>query len=171
MVIFLGFIGYLSGWLVLVPLLLLAAFAGYAFMLGRHIRRSLEVRGQDDDKRINFISELLGKVHTVKMLGLETAFQRRHEALQGKNVYDAHQLNAWNAQSYNAAALFTQIMMVAMISIGALSVLEGQITMGILIACVLLSGRVMQPVQRALSFWISFQEYQLAQEKMNEIFV
>ncbi len=168
--VFLGFIFYLSGWLVAVPLVLLLVFGGYAVLLGRSMKKALETRNQDDNVRINFVSEILDHVHTVKMLGLEAAFQRRHEALQGNNIHDTHKLNARNAQSYNAAALFTQIMMVAMIAIGAVMVIDGQMTMGVLIACVLLSGRVMQPVQRALSFWVSFQEFRLAQQKIDELF-
>ena len=60
-------------------------------------------------------------------------------------------------------------MMIMMVSVGALMALSGQITMGVLIACVLLSGRIMQPVQRALSFWVSFQEYLLAKDKIEEL--
>ncbi len=168
--IFLGFIWYLSGWLVLVPVILLGIFIMYAGVLAANIKKALEMRDHHDDKRINLVSEILENIHTVKMLGLETALVRRHEFLQGQNVHDSHDLSARNAQGYNAAALFTQIMMVAMISIGALMVLQGSITMGVLIACVLLSGRVMQPVQKALSFWISFQEYRLARHKIDALF-
>ena len=168
--IFLGFIAYLSGWLVAVPLVLLVCFVAYALVLGQSMKKALLMRDRDDDKRINFVSEILDHVHTVKMLGLEAAFQRRHEALQGQNIHDSHMLSARNAQGINAASLFTQVMMVTMIAVGAVMVLDGQMTMGVLIACVLLSGRVMQPVQRALSFWISFQEYRLARKKIDEIF-
>lgn len=167
--IFLAFIGYLSGWLVSVPIVLLCMFVSYTVYLGHSMKHALETRDLADDKRTNFVSEVLENIHTVKMLGLESAFQRRYEVLQGQNVHDAHTLSARNAQAVNAASLFTQIMMVAMVAIGALMVVNGHITMGILIACVLLSGRVMQPVQRALSFWISFQEYQLAQKKVDEL--
>lgn len=169
-VLFLAFIAYLSGPLVLVPIVLLILFGMYATALGKNMKKALIMRDADDDKRINFISEILDHIHTVKMLGLESAFQRRHEALQTQNIQDTHILSEQNAQGYNAASLFTQIMMVAMVSIGAIMVLNGQITMGVLIACVLLSGRVMQPVQRALSFWIGFQDFRLAKTKMDELF-
>lgn len=169
--VFLGFIAYLAGWLVLVPITLLALFGLYAVYLGRSMNKALILRNADDDRRINFMSEILDHIHSVKMLGLEHAFQRRHEALQADIIEDSHALSQQNAQGHNAASLFTQIMMVAMISIGALMVLDGAMTMGVLIACVLLSGRVMQPVQRALSFWIGFQEYRIAKTKMDELFV
>lgn len=167
--IFLGFIAYLSGWLVLVPIALLCAFGVFAIALGRSMKRALLLQDDDVDKRINFITEALEKIHTIKMLGLESAFCRNHESLQRQNILEAYTLNAENAQSYNASGLFTQIMMVSMIAIGALMTLNGQMTMGVLIACVLLSGRIMQPVQRALSYWLSYQEYQLAKDKIDDL--
>lgn len=167
--IFLGFIFYLSSGLVLIPIALLAIFSIYAVVLGKSMKKALIIKDEADDTRINFISEILSKIHTVKMLGLESAFQRRHEDLQNQNIHDSHLLSAKNAQGLNAASLFTQIMMILMISAGSIMVLDGQITMGVLIACVLLSGRIMQPVQYTLSFWISFQEYQLAKKKINEL--
>lgn len=169
-VIFIGFIYYLAGDLVFIPIGLLGLFGLYTLTLGQSMKKALVMRDYDDDKRINFISEILENIHTVKMLGLETAFQRRHEALQAKNIQDSYVLSAKNAQGLNAASLFTQIMMVSMICIGAFMVIGGQITMGVLIACVLLSGRIMQPIQKALSFWISFQEYRLAKRKIDELF-
>jgi ATP-binding cassette subfamily C protein LapB len=169
--IFIGFIAYIAGALVIVPLVLLTLFTLYAISLGRSMKKTLELRNADDDSRTNFTSEILDKVHTVKMLGMEESCGRYHDALQGQNIYESHALNAKNAQSYNASSLFTQIMMVSMITVGAVMALDGQITMGVLIACVLLSGRIMQPLQRALLFWVSFQEYRLAKEKIDELFV
>ena len=170
-VVFLSFIAYLAGWLALVPVILLVAFGVFAIFLGHNMKKTLLLRDADDDRRINFVSEILDHVHTVKMLGLESALQRRHEALQGQNIQDSHALSEQNAHGYNAAAFFTQIMMITMVSIGAVMVTNGEITMGVLIACVLLSGRVMQPVHRALSFWLSLQEYKLSKQKMDELFL
>lgn len=168
-IIFIAFIGYLSGILVLVPITLLLIFGFYASYLGKKMTSFLRAKDIDDDKRINFISEILDHIHTLKMLGLEQVFQRQYEGHLGRNIGDSYELNVLNAQGYNSASLFTQIMMISMISLGALLVLNGTMTMGVLIACVLLSGRIMQPVQRALSFWISFQEYQLAKTKIDEL--
>ena len=167
--IFIGFIAYLGKSLVIVPIVLLGLFAVYAYVLGKHMKHVLEKKDVHEDRRINFISETLDKIHTVKMLGLECALLRRSEEMQNQNIVDAHRLNAQNMQSQNAASLFTQIMMVSMISMGAYMVIDGQMSMGVLIACVLLSGRIMQPVQRALSFWSNFQEYQLAKKKMEAL--
>ena len=164
--IFVGFIWYLAGPLVIVPIVLLVIFAVYASILGRQLKSVLERRERHDDRRIDHVTETLEKIHSIKMMGLEPIFQRRHEFVQAGAVKDTQDLNYLNVLGVNAAAFFTQVMMISMISIGAVMVLSGTITMGVLIACVLLSGRIMQPVQRVLSFWMSFQEFRLAENKI-----
>jgi ATP-binding cassette subfamily C protein LapB len=39
-----------------------------------------------------------------------------------------------------------------------------------LIATILLSGRMMQPIQRALGLWARYQDYALARQKVEAIF-
>ncbi len=61
-------------------------------------------------------------------------------------------------------------MVAAVITAGALFALHGHITTGALIATILLSGRMMQPVQRALALWAKYQDYALARNKVEAIF-
>ncbi len=167
--VFLGFIAYFSVTLFLISVLLLTFFAIYALFIGVKIKKTLQNKDLNDDERISFTTEILNNIHTVKMLGLENAFHRQHEHLQSENILTSYNLSEENAHSYNVASLFTQTMMVAMVSIGALLVLDGDLTMGVLIACVLLSGRVMQPIQKALTFWVSYQEHKIAKDKLEAL--
>ena len=57
---------------------------------------------------------------------------------------------------------FAQLMTISVVSCGAPMVINGHLTVGTLIACVLLSGQVMQPLQRALALWVRFQDIALA---------
>lgn len=168
--IFLAFTAYLSGWLALIPISLLTCFCIYTILVGKKIKTTLEEKDTIENARINFISEILTNIHTVKMLGLESAFVRRYENVQSKSTLHTFKLSILTSQSLNIANFFTQIMMISMVSCGSILVLNGYITTGILIACILLCGRIVQPVQRALSYWISYQEYLLAQKKIEDIF-
>ncbi len=53
---------------------------------------------------------------------------------------------------------------------GAEMAVNGRISMGALVACVLLAGRMMQPVQRALGLWARFQEQRIARGKIVTLF-
>jgi ATP-binding cassette subfamily C protein LapB len=61
-------------------------------------------------------------------------------------------------------------MIVAVISFGAITVLNGQLTSGGLIAVLLLSGRMMQPVQKGLGLWTRYQDFLLARVQLQDVF-
>ena len=169
-VIFLVLIFWLAGALVLVPLVLLVVFGILAFRLGRRLKTTLHKRDEHDRARLNFIIEALEGIHTLKALALEPFFQRIYEQRQQDTDTAGYFIAKMNAASANYGALFSQIMVVGMIAFGAPLAMGGTLTMGTLIACVLLAGRIMRPVQQALGLWVRYQDFQLAREDVGRIF-
>lgn len=66
--------------------------------------------------------------------------------------------------------LFSQIMMIGIVAFGAPMAMEGTITLGTMIAVVILSARITQPVQKALSLWTRYQDFRLAREDIAKTF-
>lgn len=168
--LFLVLIAYIAGPLVVVPTVILMAFTVISLIQGRNLRRSLEKRDVDDDKRYNFLIESLEGIHTIKSFALENTFSRRYEALEEKSTIANFNVTETAASTFNTGAVFSNIMMTFVIAAGALFVLDSQITMGALIATILLSGRIMQPTQRALALWAKYQDYTLSRQKVESIF-
>lgn len=75
-----------------------------------------------------------------------------------------------SARAFDTAAIFSHLMVAGVIGAGAIFVLHGMISTGALIATILLSGRIMQPVQRALSLWAKYQDYTLSRQKVESVF-
>ena len=168
--IYIALIAVLAGSLVIVPVAILSVFALLAWALGKKIKAILSQRDGSDEKRISFFIQVLTGIHTAKSLGHENQLQRQYEELQRTTSTHSYFLSKATNTASNYSALFTQVMTVSMIAFGAPMVLSGKVTMGTLIACVLLSGRIMSPVQKALSIWTRFQDYQLCREQVNSIF-
>ncbi len=168
--LFLGIIGYIGGVLVLVPLALLAIFSLRAWMTGRDLKHGLKARDEADDARYDFLIETLNGIHTVKSQGAEAAFSRRYEARQHASSAANLDVAYAGANAYNDGIIFSQVMNVACVLAGAPLAAYGHMTMGALIACVLLAGRIMQPVQRCMSLWARFQDMKLAEEKLSKLF-
>lgn len=168
--IFLGVIAYLSGVLVLVPIVLLSVFVLIAFSVGKELKETLMHREKLDELRMGFIIETLNGIHTVKSLGIETLFQRRYENLQKQTSLANYSVTKQTNKAINFGALFTQGMIIGIIGFGAPLAMQGQLTLGSLIACVLLSGRIMQPVQRTLGVWTRYQDFKLALDKIIDVF-
>jgi ATP-binding cassette, subfamily C, bacterial LapB len=168
--IFLGLIAYIGGLLVVVPLAVLIIFFGCIAFFGLRLRRTLAHRSDTDDARYNFLIESLGGIHTIKAFALENPFLRRHEALEAASSAASHVVSQAGAQLVNAGTIFSHVMIAGVVTVGAGLVIEGTLTVGALIASLLLSGRITQPVQRALLLWVRYQDFRLTQEKVASLF-
>ena len=168
--LFLGLIIYIGGIIAIVPTLILSAFIMISLWKGHRLRNVLKARERADDNRFNFLIESLEGIHTLKAFALEKFFQRRYEALEEHSTKENYNVTQETARTFNIAAIFSNIMVASVITTGAFLVLNGALTTGGLIAILLLSGRMMQPIQKALSLWARYQDYTLAREHIIGIF-
>jgi ABC-type bacteriocin/lantibiotic exporter with double-glycine peptidase domain len=168
--LFLGLTVYIAGPLAIVPVIVLMIFTLISYKQGRTLRGELEKRDETDDERYNFLIESLEGIHSLKSFGLENIFSRRYEALEEKSTVANFRVTESSANAFDTAAVFSHIMVAGVIGAGAVFVMHGTISIGALIATILLSGRMMQPVQRALALWAKYQDYTLSRAKAESIF-
>ncbi len=168
--LFLGLIIYISHALAVVPAFILGAFTLVSFWRGYRLRAALKNRENSDDSRFDFLIEALEGVHTLKSFALEKLFQRRYEQLEEDSTQCNFKVTQETANTFNIAAIFSHLMVASVISAGAWFVLHGMLTTGGLIATLLLSGRMMQPVQKGLALWARYQDYTLAKENLDSLF-
>ncbi len=168
--LFFGLIVYIGGWLAVIPALILTAFILTSLLKGYSLRCALKAREKADDERFNFLIEALEGVHTLKAFALEKLFERRYEALKENSTFENYNVTQETASTFNMGAIFSHIMVAAVITTGAWFVLQHMLTTGGLIAVLLLSGRMMQPIQKALALWARYQDFSLAQDNVKELF-
>ncbi len=166
---FLLLIWYLSGPLVFVPICLLVVFGCCAAVVGLRLRAAVVQRVNLDQKRYDLLNEILSNVQTVKSLGLKELMLRRLERMQEKSALSLQRVTIQSTLAQSIGSLFSQLNMVAVVGVGALMVLDGALSVGELAACMLLSGRSMQPLQSAMSLWTNFQSIGVAANRANEV--
>lgn len=167
-VIYLALIAHLAGALALVPLALMAVFSLFALVIGRRLRRSLSERQVADERRFDFLIEVLGGIHTVKAMAMENQILRRYERLQEASAGTEHDVILDSATANGIGAVCSQLSTFALVGLGAVMVVDGRLTVGALVACTMLAGRSIQPLQRALGIWTRFQTIRLARRQMRE---
>lgn len=168
--VYLLLIGYLAGSMVLVPMGLLAMFGLIVWVLGRHMRSLVRLREESDSHRYSQVIEMLTGLHSVKAQALEARMQRLYEKLLVEGSGRDYALSMTGGLANMLGGIMSQIMMVAVVVAGAPMVIKGDMSMGALIACLLLAGRLTQPLMRALSLWAHFQEVRLAREQMATLY-
>lgn len=168
--LFFVLIVYIGHVMVFVPAVILSLFITISLWKGYQVRQALKGREEADDQRFNFLIESLEGVHTLKAFSLEKFFERRYEQLEEQSCLENYNVTQETAHTFNIGAIFSHIMVASVISVGAWFVLQGQLSTGGLIAVLLLSGRIMQPVQKGLALWTRYQDYALARQHLEDLF-
>ena len=169
-VIFLALLIASSGWLAAVPLAIFFLFGIAAIQRGRELRGATTERMSAEARIRDFLIEVMNGIVTVKALGAEQQILRRFERLSQQAA--AHTNNvvrlADDAQSFaSTVSILTQI---ATSTIGAILVINGEISIGVVACSTMLAGRVIQPLLRLVSAWNEIQGVMVAEEIAKPIF-
>lgn len=167
--IVIALIAIIGGYLALAPVLLLIAFCVLSLRNGALLRAATARRNKLDDKRYDFMIDNLGAAHTIKALSLENRLTRSYEAMKHASCIENHSVSLALTNIFDTAALFSSLIIYSTVAIGAAMALNGQLSPGELIACMLLSGRLMQPVQRGLSLYARRQDCLTAKAQVDEL--
>src|SRR6202035_3593075 len=142
-----------GGTMVLVPAVLFFFFAALAIGRARAFRKILDARTAQDNRKYDFIAEVLAGIHTVKVMAMEPQMQRRFERLQ-QAVAETTMASILTGQANQTSALlYGSVSQLLVGAIGASQVVDNQLTMGALACCTILSGQILQPLLRAISLW------------------
>lgn len=169
-VLFLVLIYYLAGWLVVIPIFIFGLFIGVSFLISRWLYDAVQKRTLWEDRRIDFLIEVLNGVHSIKAMAMEAMMLRRYEKLQESCSNVSQQVGLLGVTSGNLGMLFSQLNMVAVVGLGCLMVIEQKLTIGGLAACSMLSGQAIQPLQRAFGIWARFQSIRVTRDRLAILF-
>ena len=142
-----------GGTMVLVPAVLFFFFAALAIGRAREFRKILDARTAQDNRKYDFIAEVLAGIHTVKVMAMEPQMQRRFERLQ-QAVAETTMASILTGQANQTSALvYGSVSQLVVVAIGGSQVINDHLTMGALACCTMLSGQILQPLLRAISLW------------------
>jgi ATP-binding cassette subfamily C protein LapB len=167
--LFFGLIGLIAGPLAIVPILMMILLAMTAKTAGRKVSAALELRKQTDDRRYNFIFEVLKTIHTIKGLGMEAMMIRRYERLQASSAEASYLFADANTWSRNTGQVFSQLTAIAVGAYGCTMVMDGTLSIGALAACTLLAGRSAQPMMRAVATWTQYQNAKVTRNQVDDL--
>ncbi len=167
--IFLALIAFVGGYLIFVPLALFAILGVATLICGKALKNVLETRSSHDDRRYDFIVEALNGIQTVKAMAMEPQIQRRYERLQRTAAETGYKTIILGNAAQSFGNLFANLTMVSVVSVGALLVIDGKLTIGALACCSLLSGRTIQPLLKGLGLWTQMQNLSVARGRLEDL--
>ncbi len=168
--IFLALLIATSGWLAAVPLVIFLLFAMAVINRGQQLRRATTERMAAEAKIRDFLIEALNGIVTVKALGTEQQILRRFERLSEQAARCTHNLVRLSDDAQSLGSLISILAQIATSTIGAILVVNGQISIGVLACSTMLAGRVIQPLLRLVAAWNEIQGVMVAEEIVKPIF-
>ena len=169
LLLFLGVIGLIGGWLVVVPLVMIPVMLLLAWALQRPLARTVEASTKHSAQRTAHLFETMNGLDTVKALGAEAWSRRKWEQLTvaiAQHSLKTRELVAFG--TYMSASLMT-LTNVLLVTIGAVLIGEQLLTVGQLIGVSLLSGRALAPVAQIASLMVRWQQTKLAMQGIDKI--
>ncbi|MGY0195870.1 ATP-binding cassette domain-containing protein [Leptothrix sp. BB-4] len=128
-----------------VPLVLFPIATCAGLIQRRRMNRLVAASVDTSNRKTGLLVESIEGAETIKGLGAGWRFEGRWSGLVETNASQSLQIKHLTDATGYLAAAFQQIGYVGMVALGATLTIQGHITQGALIACSILSGRVMGP--------------------------
>ncbi len=116
-----------------------------------------------------FLVEAVVGVHTVKAAAVEPVMQAQWEEKLAAYVRTAFQATLLGAGGQNAIQYVSKLCTAALLLFGAKAVIDGELTVGSLVAFNMIAGQVTQPVLRLSQLWQDFQQVQISVDRLGDI--
>ena len=118
----------------------------------------------------SFLVESITGVQTVKSYALEPKFEKKWGELQADYVKASYKTSMVSATAGTTGQFIQKVFDLLILFFGAKAVMDGNFTVGQLVAFRMLSGRVSGPVLRLVQLWQEYQQASLSVKRIGDIF-
>ncbi|QVM91514.1 type I secretion system permease/ATPase [Pseudomonas entomophila] len=168
-VVFIAVMFYYSGWLTLVVVASLPLYALVSLLITPVLRQRLQDSFNRGAENQAFLVETVNGIDTLKSMAVEPQVLRRWDNQLAAYVAAGFKTQTLSTLANESVGLIGKLVTVATLWLGARLVIDGQLTVGELIAFNMLAGRVAQPIMRLAQLWTSFQQTGVSVQRLGDI--
>lgn len=168
-VVFIAVMFCYSGWLALVVVASLPLYALVSLLITPVLRQRLQDSFNRGAENQAFLVETVNGIDTLKSMAVEPQVLRRWDNQLAAYVAAGFKTQTLSTLANESVGLIGKLVTVATLWLGAHLVINGQLTVGELIAFNMLAGRVAQPIMRLAQLWTSFQQTSVSVQRLGDI--
>ena len=168
-VVFLAVMLQYSFWLTLVVAVSLPLYILVSASLTPVLRQRLNEKFNRGAENQAFLVESISGIDTVKSMAVEPHWTRSWDQQLAAYVAAGFRTATISTLAAAGVSLISKLVTVATLYLGARLVIEGQLSVGQLIAFNMLAGQVAQPVMRLAQLWTDFQQTGLSVQRLGDI--
>ncbi|KAF0113092.1 MAG: ATP-binding cassette subfamily C bacterial [Rhodospirillaceae bacterium] len=151
-------IGILGGILAVVPMVALALFVALGALVQPMVRQTVRAASHEGSKRQEFVVEVLSKMRALKCCAAETIWLQRYRDLSARAAMAGFKTAEISSMVSTLAQMLTVAAGVATLALGVHEILAGTLTVGALIATMMLVWRVLSPLQMGFVTFTRFEQ-------------
>lgn len=165
--LFVGVIFVIGGPLGWIPLLLIPLILGISILIQWPLARTMKENLRESSLKQGVLIESVEGLETLKAVGGEAYMQRRWENFSALAASTSMKSRELTSMATGTVAFFQQIQTVVLIVVGVYVIDAGDLTMGALIATVMLAGRATAPLGQVVGLAVRFQQAKAALQSLN----
>lgn len=160
------FLGGASG-LIVCSLMALVVVVGFLVQapLRHHVRSAM----RSSEVKHGLLVETINGLETIKAIGADGRIRAKYAQNIAENAIAGQNSRFFSALGVNVATFVTQVASVLVILLGMYMVKDGNMTMGALIACVMLSGRALSPITQVANLMSRYHQTVSAMKTLNSV--
>ena len=167
--LFLWVIYFLGGPAVLAPAVAVPLVLGAGMLLQWPLANVMLKSAKESSQKHAILVETLSGMETIKTLGAEGTIQGKWEQVVGLAARSGLHSRLISAFALNFSVFVQQMAYIGVVVAGVYQIQEGNLTMGALIACSILTGRALAPLSQVAGLLVRFQQSMISLKTLNGI--
>ncbi|MDD5212213.1 MAG: type I secretion system permease/ATPase [Sulfuricurvum sp.] len=168
-ILFLLVIGYIGGWMVMVPITMMLLILSYALIVRVPLRESIEQTHKAAAAKNSILVEALQNIETLKTLGTMGQVQWAWEEATGEIAQKSLKSRLISSSIGTVTGFLIQLSTILSIIFGVYLIGEHELTMGGLIAIVIISSRAVAPMGQVAALIANYSDAKSAYDIINDI--
>ncbi|WP_341525540.1 peptidase domain-containing ABC transporter [Nostoc sp. UHCC 0302] len=168
-VVYIGVMLIYSWQLTLVGLGTIPVFVVITLIASPTVSRQLRAKAERNAETQSYLVEVMSGIQTVKAQNIELRSRFSWQERYARFVAAGFKTVVTSTLANSTSNFLNKLSSLLVLWVGAYLVLQGQLTLGELIAFRIISGYVTSPILRLAQLWQSFQETALSLERLSDI--
>lgn len=160
---------FYSGWLTLVVVASLPLYVLLSVLLTPALRARLREKFNRGAENQAFLVETVSGIQTLKAMAVEPQVTRQWDNQIAGYVSSGFRTTTLGTMAREGVNFVGKLVTAVTIWVGARLVINGDLTVGQLIAFNMLAGRVAQPIMRIAQLWTDFQQTGISMQRLGDI--
>lgn len=161
---------YYSTSLTMIVIASIPVYAALSLVVTPIFKKRLDEKFNAGAETSSFLVESINGVQTVKSFAIEDKFEQKWGDLQADYVKAGYKTAMLSSTAGTIGQFIQKVFDLLILYFGALAVMDGDFTVGQLVAFRMLSGRISGPVLRLVQLWQEYQQASLSVKRIGDIF-